>query len=133
MYTAKFDDADEFAIASLTQESLVRTFMWAQWDASNQVLYHIHNRRAPTSLVTEDEAESRSKTVGSSPTLSGLQFHDDLPHETVVSWETLSIIFPGFFHTTVIILWIFFLPAFYDRLEYTLYSIFCIMWKKIGT
>lgn len=85
MYTAVFDETNEPpAVSSLDSESLVRTFIWAQWDATNQVLYHIHNRRAPTSLVTEDDNESRSKTNVTSPTLSGLQFHDDLPHETVV-------------------------------------------------
>lgn len=86
MYTVKFEESDEYTnVASLNSESLVRTFMWAQWDATNQVLYHIHNRRAPTSLVTEDDNESRSKANVSSPTLSGLQFHDELPHETVVT------------------------------------------------
>lgn len=49
----------------------------------NQVLYHIHHRRIPASVVTEHNDENNSRSI--KPTLSGLQFHDDLPHETVVS------------------------------------------------
>lgn len=67
----------------LKSEVLVKTFMWAQWDMTNQVLYHIHHRRIPTSVVTENDDESNFRS--SKPTLSGLQFHDNLPHETVVS------------------------------------------------
>ncbi|XP_034948230.1 protein pigeon [Chelonus insularis] len=84
MYTVFLDESDQNVIEELKSEPIVRTFMWAQWDSTNQVLYHIHNRRAPTSLVTEDD-ESRSKTTASCPTLSGLQFHDELPHETVLN------------------------------------------------
>lgn len=76
---------DSYSIESLKSESLVKTFMWAQWDMVNQVLYHIHHRKIPVSLVSEDEDDKESKPVRSNPTLSGLQFHDDLPHETVVS------------------------------------------------
>lgn len=85
MYTAKYDLHDSRTITKIYSESIARTFVWAQWDTINQVLYHIHNRRAPTSLVTEDSDENRSKTTSSCPTLSGLQFHDDLPHETVLN------------------------------------------------
>ncbi|XP_015591010.1 protein pigeon [Cephus cinctus] len=86
-YSVLFDKTkpDKGTVKELKSESLVRTFIWAQWDATNQVLYHIHHRRAPTSLVTEDTCENRTKTPGSCPTLSGLQFHDDLPHETVLN------------------------------------------------
>ncbi|KAK0087101.1 hypothetical protein PV325_001770 [Microctonus aethiopoides] len=85
MYTALFDGVNVKSIAELKSESIVQTFVWAQWDSANQVLYHIHNRRAPTSLVTEDDNESRSKAAVSCPTLSGLQFHDELPHETILN------------------------------------------------
>lgn len=51
----------------------------------NQVLYHIHHKKIPISLVSEDEEEKENKTERTNPTLSGLQFHDELPHETVVS------------------------------------------------
>lgn len=70
-------------------EILVREFIWAQWDMTNQVLYHIHHRRVPVSLIMEDDIENDdNKTNRLNPTLSGLQFHDDLPHETVVSFNT---------------------------------------------
>ncbi|XP_074113246.1 gamma-secretase activating protein pigeon [Cotesia typhae] len=86
MYTALFNSSSDVdTIKELKSETIVRTFTWAQWDSTNQVLYHIHNRRAPTSLVTEEDNESRSKATNSCPTLSGLQFHDELPHETVLN------------------------------------------------
>lgn len=75
--------SDVRPIKELKSETLVKTFIWAQWDMINQVLYHIHHRQIPASLVTEDDNQNSSKA--SRPTLSGLQFHDDLPHETVVS------------------------------------------------
>lgn len=81
-YTVQFDTtmSNIRPIKELKSEILVKTFIWAQWDMINQVLYHIHHRQIPVSLVSEDENNSKS----SRPTLSGLQFHDDLPHETVV-------------------------------------------------
>lgn len=85
IYTIQFDTSvsDLRPIKELKSEILVKTFIWAQWDMINQVLYHIHHRRIPASVVTENDNENNSKS--SKPTLSGLQFHDDLPHETVVS------------------------------------------------
>lgn len=87
IYTVSFDiSAVDFRmIKELKSESLMKAFMWAQWDMVNQVLYHIHHRRIPVSLVSEDEDEKETKSTRSNPTLSGLQFHDDLPHETVVN------------------------------------------------
>ncbi|KAG5336483.1 PIGE protein, partial [Acromyrmex charruanus] len=84
-YTAQFDTSVSHSrpIKELKSEILVKTFIWAQWDMINQVLYHIHHRRIPTSVVTENEDENDSRS--SKPTLSGLQFHDDLPHETVLN------------------------------------------------
>ena len=73
----------------------MKNFIWAQWDPSNQVLYHIHNRKASSSVFTDDFNDKVHKPPCVSPMLSGLQFHDDLPHETVVrklsnlqSWST---------------------------------------------
>ncbi|XP_012263330.2 protein pigeon [Athalia rosae] len=87
LYNVHFDNTNDgtYTLKELKSESLVRTFIWAQWDSVNQVLYHIHHRRSPTSLVTEEASDSQQKTPGSCPTLSGLQFHDDLPHETVLN------------------------------------------------
>ncbi|XP_012217825.1 protein pigeon [Linepithema humile] len=84
-YTVQFDASvsDSRPIKELKSEVLVKTFIWAQWDMVNQVLYHIHHRRIPTSVVTENDDESNSRS--SKPTLSGLQFHDNLPHETVLN------------------------------------------------
>lgn len=87
IYTVQFTTSEENSkqIEELKSELLVKTFIWAQWDMINQVLYHIHHRRIPTSVVTEGDDETSSKSSKTKPTLSGLQFHDDLPHETVVS------------------------------------------------
>lgn len=85
MYTIEFPSVDEQTIKDLKSEIIVRTFFWSQWDSTNQVLYHIHNRRAPTSLVTENDYEIPPKITNTCPTLSGLQFHDELPHETVLN------------------------------------------------
>lgn len=75
---------EQFSLENFLYESLVRIFIWAQWDPLNQTLYYIHYRKPTRSLVEGEEQEtvSASKMI---PTLSGLQFHDDLPHESVVS------------------------------------------------
>lgn len=71
----------ELAIESFNFESIVRVFIWAQWDPINQTLYYIHFRKPTRSLVEGEEIDGDKIT----PTLSGLQFHDELPHETIVS------------------------------------------------
>ncbi|RVE47795.1 hypothetical protein evm_007550 [Chilo suppressalis] len=63
-------------------ETIVKVFSWAQWDCANQILYYIHHR-APTQSFAEGE-EVKSPTE-MTPTLSALQFHADLPHETVLN------------------------------------------------
>ncbi|KAK2580617.1 hypothetical protein KPH14_007730 [Odynerus spinipes] len=87
IYTIIFDTSMDtlWEIKELKDEELVKAFVWAQWDMTNQVLYHIHHRRIPTSLVSEVNDENSTKSSRSNPTLSGLQFHDDLPHETVLN------------------------------------------------
>ncbi|CAK9817147.1 Protein pigeon [Anthophora plagiata] len=87
IYTITFDTSvlDLHPIQELKSESLVKAFIWAQWDMINQVLYHIHHRKIPVSVVSEDEDKTENKSVRTNPTLSGLQFHDDLPHETVLN------------------------------------------------
>ncbi|XP_076179612.1 gamma-secretase activating protein pigeon [Ptiloglossa arizonensis] len=87
IYTILFDtiESDFQPVQELKSEPLVKAFIWAQWDMINQVLYHIHHRRIPVSLVSEDDDEKQNKSIRTNPTLSGLQFHDDLPHETVLN------------------------------------------------
>jgi hypothetical protein len=66
-------------------ESLVREFLWAQWDPINQSLYYIHYRKSQLSVEGEEPEEGKEEEL--SPNLSCLQFHDDMPHETVVRNE----------------------------------------------
>lgn len=75
----------------LRNESLVRAFIWAQWDCVHQVLYYIHYRKPIRCLVEGEECEANESMI-LSPTLSGLQFHDDMPHETVVSNISFNLI-----------------------------------------
>lgn len=86
MFTIAFNPGER-SIKEMKSESLAKTFIWAQWDATNQVLYHIHRRKPVTSVFVEDSENSPPKPIESCPTLSGLQFHDDLPHETVVIFK----------------------------------------------
>ncbi|XP_049691979.2 protein pigeon isoform X2 [Helicoverpa armigera] len=63
-------------------EKIVKVFSWAQWDCVNQVLYYIHYRLPTQSFAEGEEVKSPSEMT---PTLSALQFHADLPHETVLN------------------------------------------------
>lgn len=86
-------------------EALVGCFTWSQWDCENQSLFYIHMKPKAKSLSlndTEIDPSNKSTASGSKsddqgrgqpsnkeqtmiPTLSALQFHNDLPTETVVS------------------------------------------------
>ncbi|KAG8288719.1 hypothetical protein J6590_014008 [Homalodisca vitripennis] len=61
-------------------EQVLKSFTWAQWDAGNQCLYYIHYRKPPQAVEGEPEGDGQSM-----PILSTLQFHDELPHETVLN------------------------------------------------
>ncbi|CAH2049918.1 unnamed protein product, partial [Iphiclides podalirius] len=63
-------------------ETIVKVFSWAQWDCVNQVLFYIHYRLPAHSFAEGEEVKSPSEMT---PTLSALQFHADLPHETVLN------------------------------------------------
>ncbi|XP_045538290.1 protein pigeon [Papilio machaon] len=63
-------------------ETIVKVFSWAQWDCVNQVLFYIHYRQPQQSFAEGEEVKSPSEMT---PTLSALQFHADLPHETVLN------------------------------------------------
>ncbi|XP_021937949.1 protein pigeon isoform X4 [Zootermopsis nevadensis] len=67
----------------LNTESMVRSFSWAQWDSINQSLYYIHYRKPQLIVEGEEPEEGREEELN--PTLSCLQFHDDMPHETVLN------------------------------------------------
>ncbi|KAL3289631.1 hypothetical protein HHI36_023041 [Cryptolaemus montrouzieri] len=79
------DTSSELKLSSFTYESIVRIFIWAQWDPLNQVLYYIHNKKPTRSLVEGEDGPSSSLSPKLAPTLSGLQFHDELPHESVLN------------------------------------------------
>lgn len=64
----------------LSNDIIVRTFKWAQWDPTIQALYYIHMKETSRNLFEKDDKE---KILN--PTLSAYQFHDDSPTETVVS------------------------------------------------
>ncbi|KAK5644560.1 hypothetical protein RI129_005860 [Pyrocoelia pectoralis] len=66
-------------------ETLVHTFLWAQWDSVHQTLYYIHYKTITRGLVEDEDDPKPSYDKKTSPTLSGLQFHEDLPHETVLN------------------------------------------------
>lgn len=53
------------------QEKIVNQFSWAQWEPQFQCLFYIHY-----SNIASGNADEAS--------LSGLQFHDEPQHETVV-------------------------------------------------
>ncbi|CAH1117279.1 unnamed protein product [Phaedon cochleariae] len=78
---SKTSDLNEDTISS---ELLVKNFVWAQWDPLQQTLYYIHNRKRNRGLV-EGEIVEDTDPSKITPTLSGLQFNDELPHETVLN------------------------------------------------
>ncbi|XP_048489320.1 protein pigeon isoform X2 [Plutella xylostella] len=78
------DGTEEWGFDGVIPEpdTIVRVFSWAQWDCVNQVLYYIHYRQPTQSFAEGEEVKSPSEIM---PTLSALQFHADLPHETVLN------------------------------------------------
>ncbi|XP_054277768.1 protein pigeon [Macrosteles quadrilineatus] len=75
------DHGENEEIVDITStEQVLKSFTWAQWDAVNQCLYYIHYRKPPQAV--EGEVEGGSQTT---PILSTLQFHHELPHETVLN------------------------------------------------
>ncbi|KAI5725411.1 hypothetical protein M8J77_014959 [Diaphorina citri] len=67
-------------------ETLCTKPTWAQWDVHFQTLYFVYNKPAPPSSsnvdgISGDDGEESALH----PMLSALQFHDDMPHETVLN------------------------------------------------
>lgn len=104
--TYYFSGIFQYQISSINEELredimyefLVRKFLWAQWDPVQQTLYYIHNRKRNKCLVEGEEEELTTDNDKVTPTLSGLQFNDEVPHETVVNnivesraWTTLKL------------------------------------------
>lgn len=65
-------------------EAVCQSFTWAQWDPKLQTLFYIHFRKALAPI--DDLFSEKVEQTANKPTLSALQFHDELPHETVVSY-----------------------------------------------
>lgn len=65
---------------SMKIETIVKNFVWSQWDSKIQSLFYIHLKQS-TRISLEKEEDD--KII--SPTLSAFQFHDDLPTETVLN------------------------------------------------
>ncbi|CAG9860216.1 unnamed protein product [Phyllotreta striolata] len=75
---------ENVTLSSLTSEVLVKNFFWAQWDPLEQTLYHIHNKSRNRGFVDGEERTTEANNK-STPTLTGLQFNDDHPHESVLN------------------------------------------------
>lgn len=78
-----FKDADSWALdrAHIVGETIVKHFIWAQWDPVVQALYYIHLKPTMRSLLEKDDVP---KEKDFTTTLSAHQFHETLPRETVV-------------------------------------------------
>lgn len=61
-------------------ETIVKNFIWCQWDSKIQSLFYIHLK-----LSTRISLEKEEDDKVLNPTLSAFQFHDDLPTETVIN------------------------------------------------
>ena len=100
LYTKSIDFKDKSSwyldVDILTHESIVRQFIWAQWDPVVQALYYIHMKISNRNLLEKDE-----KDKGLSPTLSAYQFHDDLPTETVVCTILYTIYIYSFIQNSI--------------------------------
>lgn len=65
---------------NIASETIVKHFIWAQWDPVVQALYYIHLKPTMRSSLEKQESDNDFTT-----TLSAHQFHENLPRETVVS------------------------------------------------
>ncbi|XP_026293731.1 protein pigeon isoform X1 [Frankliniella occidentalis] len=95
-YKPVFDAENEHILKAgsiSSTECVVRSFTWAQWDPIHQSLFYIHFRKPAACLVEGDDMGNNCPSTESgrrqeselAPTLSGLQFHDNMPHETVLN------------------------------------------------
>lgn len=61
-------------------ETIVKNFIWSQWDSRIQCLFYIHMKQSTRISLEREEDDKVLK-----PTLSAFQFHDDLPTESVLN------------------------------------------------
>lgn len=76
----KVDDSEAWNFEKLRIDSIVKNFVWSQWDSKIQTLFYIHLKQSTRISFEKEEDE---KII--SPTLSAFQFHDDVPTETVLN------------------------------------------------
>uniref|UniRef100_T1HBR6 Gamma-secretase-activating protein C-terminal domain-containing protein n=1 Tax=Rhodnius prolixus TaxID=13249 RepID=T1HBR6_RHOPR len=69
-------------LSSVKQDDIIKAFSWAQWDALHQSLFYIHTK-GPT--LREFEGSGTTSFHKDAPTLSALQFNDNVPHESVLN------------------------------------------------
>lgn len=69
-----------FDKSALKIDSIVKSFVWSQWESKIQTLFYIHLKQSTRISLEREEDE---KII--SPTLSAFQFHDDSPTETVLN------------------------------------------------
>ncbi|CAB3363663.1 Hypothetical predicted protein [Cloeon dipterum] len=74
-----------FQSSSISSDIIVRQFSWAQWDPHLQSLFYVSVKATPSRLMQGEEDEFERVPRPPQPSLSCLQFHDDLPHETVLN------------------------------------------------
>lgn len=61
-------------------DTIVKSFVWSQWDSKLQSLFYIHLKQSTRISLEREEDDKVTIT-----TLSAFQFHDDLPTETVLN------------------------------------------------
>ncbi|KAK4299369.1 hypothetical protein Pmani_028344 [Petrolisthes manimaculis] len=66
-------------------ESVVRAFVWAQWEPKQNHLYYLHYRPPPDAGLTIGSGEAEEDAMRPRPMLTALQFHPNKPHETVLN------------------------------------------------
>ncbi|XP_071515904.1 protein pigeon isoform X1 [Panulirus ornatus] len=67
-------------------ESVVRSFVWAQWEPHHNHLYYLHYRPPPEAGLTLGAiGETEEDALRPRPMLTALQFHPSKPHETVLN------------------------------------------------
>lgn len=80
LHTLRRTEDNDVDDATMKSDTIVKNFVWSQWEAKTQSLFYIHLK-----LTTRISFEKEEDDKILSPTLSAYQFHDDLPTETVIS------------------------------------------------